>query len=86
MYLKLKSSYIAQAIRFDRIAELMGVPSASFVDTYYAKVTDLMINLVEYIGNGTGNNISPMSSPLTLILQQSPKGLSNNPRSNTQSL
>ena len=95
VYLKLKSSYIAQAMRFDRIAKLMGVPSASFIDTYYAKVTDLMINLVEYIqslenrlsppeqngtgtasniGNGTGNNISPMSSPLTLILQQSLKG------------
>jgi hypothetical protein len=77
----------------------MGVSSASFVDTYYAKVTDLMVKLVEYIqsldnrlsppeqnrtgtetgtaviiGNGTGNNISPMSSPSTLILEKSPKG------------
>ena len=58
VYLKLKSSYIAQAIRFDRIAELMGVPSASFVDTYYAKVTDLMINLVEYI-QSLENRLSP---------------------------
>jgi hypothetical protein len=34
---------------FDQIAELMGVPSVSFIDTYSTKVTDLMISLVEYV-------------------------------------
>lgn len=34
---------------FDRISELMGVPSASFIETYARKVNDLMMNMVEYI-------------------------------------
>ena len=36
-------------VSFDRIAELMGVPSSSFVDTHSEKVTDLMVKLVEYV-------------------------------------
>lgn len=36
----------------------MGVSSASFVDTYYAKVTDLMVNLVDYI-QSLDNRLSP---------------------------
>ena len=36
-------------ISFERIAELMGVPSASFIDTYNNKVIDLMVNIVQYV-------------------------------------
>jgi hypothetical protein len=41
--------YLNTLFSFDRIAELMGVPSVSFIDTYSTKVTDLMISLVEYV-------------------------------------
>ena len=37
----------------------MGVPSASFIDTYSVKVTDLMINLVEYI-QAMDNLLTPL--------------------------
>ena len=46
---------------FDRIAELMGVPSTSFIDTYSSKVTDLMISLVEYV-QAMDNILNPASS------------------------
>jgi hypothetical protein len=34
---------------FDCIAELMGIPSHLFVDTFESKVTDLMVDLVQYV-------------------------------------
>lgn len=51
-------------ISFDRIAELMGVPSASFVDTYNTKVTDLMLTLVEYM-HAMDNILNPPHAPGT---------------------
>ena len=44
----------------------MGVPSASFFETYSAKVTDLMVNLVEYV-QAMDNilNATPENGPFT---------------------
>lgn len=41
--------FLISIISFDRIPELMRVPSASFIDTYPQKVTELMMNLVLYV-------------------------------------
>ena len=49
MYQVVPSSNINHFLSFDRIAELMGVPSSSFIDTYHEKVTDIMMKLVEYV-------------------------------------
>ena len=48
MYQVVPSSNIYHFLSFDHIAELMGVPSSSFIDTYHEKVTDIMMKLVEY--------------------------------------
>ena len=45
----IQSSKTDQSFSFDRIAEMMGVPSSSFIDIYSEKVTDLMVKLVEYV-------------------------------------
>ena len=49
VYQVVPSSNIYHFLSFDRIAELMGVPSSSFIDTYCEKVTDIMMKLVEYV-------------------------------------
>ena len=49
MYQVVPSSNIYHFLSFDLIAELMGVPSSSFIDTYHEKVTDIMMKLVEYV-------------------------------------
>lgn len=68
----------------------MAVPSASFIDTYSAKVTDLMVNMVEYVqaldkivntpahppsGTGTGTDITILPNANRSI----PIHLENNP-------
>jgi hypothetical protein len=49
MYQDIQSSNIDHFFSFDRIAEMMRVPSSSFVDTYSVMVMDIMVKLVEYV-------------------------------------
>ena len=63
-------------ISFDRIAELMDIPSSTFIEMHSEKVTDLMVKLVEYVvamdrlqnpileeGDGTANGLGTGTGP-----------------------